>query len=144
VRRPKWLSAPLLSLELKMNIESIQMSSPPQRLATREPAPKSTQAGTNSIARGQPTEKLKEADAKNADSQLEKLSVQDAVKRLSEFVASTNSEINFSVDQVSGVQVVKVMDKQSGDVIRQFPSEEAIQLAQVLDKIQGLLVKDKA
>jgi flagellar protein FlaG len=127
-----------------MNIESIQMSSPPQRLATREPAPKSTQAGTNSIARGQPTEKLKEADAKNADSQLEKLSVQDAVKRLSEFVASTNSEINFSVDQVSGVQVVKVMDKQSGDVIRQFPSEEAIQLAQVLDKIQGLLVKDKA
>ncbi len=127
-----------------MNIESIQMGSPPQRLAAREAAPKPAQAGTNSVERGLSTEKLKEADAKTADSQLGKLSVQDAVKRLSEFVASTNSEINFSVDQSSGVQVVKVMDKQSGDVIRQFPSEEAIQLAQVLDKIQGLLVKDKA
>ena len=127
-----------------MNIESIQMGSPPQRLAAREPAPQPAQASTNTIERGLSTEKLKEADAKNTDSQLGKLSVQDAVKRLSDFVASTNSEINFSVDQVSGVQVVKVMDKQSGDVIRQFPSEEAIQLAQVLDKIQGLLVKDKA
>ncbi len=127
-----------------MNIDSIQTVSLPQRVTTREPAQKPAQADTNNIERKQSTEKLNETDAKSADSQPGKLSVQDAVKRLSEFVASTNSEINFSVDQTSGVQVVKVMDKQSGDVIRQFPSEEAIQLAQVLDKIQGLLVKDKA
>jgi flagellar protein FlaG len=36
------------------------------------------------------------------------------------------------------------LDSQSKEVIRQIPSEEAIQLAQALDKLQGLFVKAKA
>ena len=126
-----------------MNIESIQTGSPHQRAAPRDAAPQPVQAG-KSVAKEQSVDKLKSQDAKNTDKQPSNLSVQDAAKRLSEFVASSNSEISFSVDEASGVQVVKVMDSKSGDVIRQFPSEEAIQLAQVLDKLQGLLVKDKA
>lgn len=72
------------------------------------------------------------------------LSVEDAVKRISDFVAPTQSEISFSIDEVSGVQVVKIMDSQSNEVIRQFPSKEAIEIARALDKLQGLLIKDKA
>jgi flagellar protein FlaG len=72
------------------------------------------------------------------------LSVEDAVKRISDFVAPTQSEISFSIDNVSGIQVVKIMDSQSNEVIRQFPSKEAIEIARALDKLQGLLIKDKA
>jgi flagellar protein FlaG len=36
------------------------------------------------------------------------------------------------------------MDSQSNEVIRQFPSKEAIEIARALDKLQGLLIKDKA
>jgi len=73
-----------------------------------------------------------------------KLSVEEAVKRISEFVAPTQSEISFSIDEISGVQVVKIMDSQSNEVIRQFPSKEAIEIARALDKLQGLLIRDKA
>ena len=72
------------------------------------------------------------------------LSVEDAVKRLADFVSPTQSQISFSIDEESGLRVVKILDNESKEVIRQFPSEEAIALAQALDKIQGLLIKDKA
>ncbi len=68
----------------------------------------------------------------------------DAIQRLADFVSGAQTGITFTVDQASGEQVVRVMDKQSNEVIRQIPSEEAIQIAQALDKLQGLLVKDKA
>ena len=72
------------------------------------------------------------------------IQVSDAVEKLSKFVASIRPEISFSVDQSSGTRVVKIMDSQSKEVLRQIPSEEAIQLAQALDKLQGLFVRDKA
>lgn len=79
-----------------------------------------------------------------ADANQGKPSLEDAVKNLENFVSTVNSEISFSIDQASGAQVVKVLDSQSKEVLRQIPSEEAIQLAQALDKLQGLFVKAKA
>lgn len=70
--------------------------------------------------------------------------LEDAVKKLTDFVSTLHSEISFSIDEASGTRVVKVLDSQSKEVIRQIPSEEAIQLAQALDKLQGLFVREKA
>lgn len=78
------------------------------------------------------------------DSDPSREEVNDAISRLSSFVSSNQSEINFSVDESSGVRVVKVIDRNSKEVIRQMPSEEAVALAQALDKLQGLLIRDKA
>ncbi len=128
-----------------MNIESVTTNSAPQRLpeaqaqSSQRTGPANAKAAQLAASqRQQPTE------AKNDESSRQKLSVEDAVKRLADFVAPTNSEINFSIDEESGVRVVKVLDSQSKEVIRQFPSEEAIQLAMALDKLQGLFVKEKA
>ncbi|HQV89775.1 MAG TPA: flagellar protein FlaG [Nitrosomonas sp.] len=49
-----------------------------------------------------------------------------------------------SVDQDTGKTVVKVMDIHTDEVIRQIPTEEAISIARTLDKVQGLLLNDKA
>ncbi len=40
--------------------------------------------------------------------------------------------------------IIKVMDARTDEVIRQFPTEEAIEIARTLDKVQGLLFNDKA
>jgi flagellar protein FlaG len=72
------------------------------------------------------------------------LSVEQAVDRLKQFVSTSNAEINFAIDSTSGVQVVKIVDRSTKDVIRQIPSEEAIGLAMALDKLQGLFVRDTA
>ena len=71
-------------------------------------------------------------------------SVKDAALKVEKFVASVGSELNFSVDNDTGINVVKVLDSKTKEVIRQMPSREIIQLAQALDKVQGLLVRDKA
>lgn len=71
-------------------------------------------------------------------------SIEQAVDRLKQFVSTANADINFTIDNKSGVQVVKIVDRNTKDVIRQIPSEEAISLAMALDKLQGLFVREKA
>lgn len=128
-----------------MNIESVTTNSPPQRppeVQGQVARASTTSAKAAELASSQRQQRVESKDQVSENTQ--KLSVEDAVKRLADFVAPTNSEINFSIDEESGVRVVKVLDSQSKEVIRQFPSEEAIQLAMALDKLQGLFVKDKA
>lgn len=72
------------------------------------------------------------------------LSVEQAVDRLKQFVSTTDADINFAIDNNSGVAVVKIVDRSTKDVIRQIPSEDAITLAMALDKLQGLFVRETA
>ncbi len=122
-----------------MNIEAIQTGTHSQSV---KPRPVSQAQVTSSPPVPATTNKVQ--DQGSANVQQKEPSLEDAVKRISNFVSKVNSEISFSIDNASGVSVVKIIDSQSKDVIRQFPSEEAIQIAQALDKLQGVFVKDKA
>lgn len=130
-----------------MNIESLKNASPPQRVPKPEAAPKlervknETPAAT---AKSVDSTKAQQTNENANQNNVATLSVEDAVKRLADFVAPTQSQISFSIDEESGMRIVKILDTQSKEVIRQFPSEEAVALALALDKIQGLLIKDKA
>lgn len=129
-----------------MNIDSLTLGTPPPRAPSPSVAPQSARTDAAQLKKAET--KASENNALSVDDQSRKstpdLSVEDAVKRIADFVAPTQSEISFSIDDVSGVQVVKIMDSQSNEVIRQFPSKEAIEIARALDKLQGLLIKDKA
>ena len=70
--------------------------------------------------------------------------VESAVSTIQEFVQSVRRNINFSVEDASGRVVVKVTDSSSGDIIRQIPSEEALQLAESLEEVRSLLFKAEA
>jgi flagellar protein FlaG len=70
--------------------------------------------------------------------------VESAVSTIQEFVQSVRRNINFSVEDTSGRVVVKVTDSTSGDIIRQIPSEEALQLAESLEEVRSLLFKAEA
>lgn len=123
-----------------MTMDTIQPVAPSQGTALREISPSASrrtaaESGTTPVAAGR-TEKT--------DNQASKPDVEKAVQLLSDFVSSIHPEINFSIDEASGMHVVKIVDSQSNEVIRQIPSEEAVHIAQALDKLQGLFVKDKA
>lgn len=62
--------------------------------------------------------------------------IETAVSQLSEFVQSSNRQLNFSVDKGSNKQVVKVTDAVSGEIIRQIPSEEVLKLSERLQDLQ--------
>ncbi len=71
--------------------------------------------------------------------------VQEAMQRMQEAVQAYNSTLEFSLDKGSGEMVVKVVDSQTNEVIRQIPSKEMLALAQAIDQqLQGLLLKQKA
>jgi flagellar protein FlaG len=70
--------------------------------------------------------------------------VEAAVATIQDFVQSVSRSLNFSLEEGSGRVVVKVTDAGSGDVIRQIPSEEALQLAENLSEVRSLLFKAEA
>jgi flagellar protein FlaG len=70
--------------------------------------------------------------------------VEAAVATIQDFVQSVSRSLNFSLEENSGQVIVKVTDSGSGDVIRQIPSEEALQLAENLSEVRSLLFKAEA
>lgn len=68
-------------------------------------------------------------------------------KTINEAVSKTNSflaggSVQFQVD--GDKTIVKVVDSETNQIIRQIPSEEAIAISKSLDKLQGLLINSKA
>lgn len=80
------------------------------------------------------------AGSKDADSQKLKLAVQEIEK----FVQSIKRNLEFSIDEASGRVVVKVIASESGEVVRQIPSEEALKLAESLTTASNVLFEAKA
>lgn len=83
------------------------------------------------------------AEAEN-DAGVMREQVEAAVATIQDYVQSVRRDINFSLEEGSGRVVVKVTDAGSGDVIRQIPSEEALQLAENLSEVRSLLFKAEA
>ncbi len=127
-----------------MNIDSIQAANAPQRTAAPDAtAQASRQARIGNTASPQNNVQVAPSSNTGAGGDQGQLSLQEAVQHLEDFVSIARADISFSIDEASGVQVVKITDRQSKEVIRQFPSEEAIRIAQALGKLQGVFVKDK-
>ena len=70
--------------------------------------------------------------------------VEEAANSVNEFLKPINNSINFSLDEDTGVTVVKVIDIATKEVIRQIPSEEMLVIAKAIDQMKGLLVQQKA
>lgn len=70
--------------------------------------------------------------------------LEKAVGEIRDFVQSSQRQLDFSIDDSTGRVVVKVIATQSGEVIRQLPSETALKLAQSLSEASSLLFDDQA
>lgn len=68
----------------------------------------------------------------------------DAVKQINEFMKKLSQDLEFSMDSDTDRPVVKVVDQQTKEVIRQIPTQEVLDIAKALDRVQGLLIKQKA
>ena len=70
--------------------------------------------------------------------------VKQAVQEIQGTVDNLAHNLRFSIDEDTGKTIIKVMDVHTEEVIRQIPSEEAVEIARTLDKVQGLLFNGKA
>jgi flagellar protein FlaG len=67
-----------------------------------------------------------------------------AVETANRAMGGLAHSLEFSIDQESGKSVVRVVNKETGQVIRQFPTEEMLSIAHAIDRLQGLLINQTA
>jgi flagellar protein FlaG len=71
--------------------------------------------------------------------------INKAVQKLQTSANLTKGDIEFSTDQDSGRSVVKVVDRTTKDILMQFPSKQALELAKNIENTSsGTLVNQKA
>ncbi len=71
--------------------------------------------------------------------------IQSALDKLNRAMQEAQTGVEFSIDQESKRELIKVVDTKTGETIKQFPSEEMIAISQSIDQFQkGLLLKQKA
>lgn len=69
--------------------------------------------------------------------------VKSAIKDIETFLATSRRNLEFSTDEESGRIVVKVIASDTGELIRQLPSEEALRIAHNLSDVNSLLFDAK-
>lgn len=84
------------------------------------------------------------AESKAAFSAPGEEQVAQALKSINDVLQMRSPGLEFTVDSESDRTIVKVVDTKTQEVIRQMPSEEAIQIAKALDQLQSLLVRQSA
>lgn len=123
-----------------MSIQALNSSSPGVQFserATNTPAPQ-----VQNIAATQISNPVNQAEASQKTYTREQ--VNQAVEAINKTIQSASQNLEFSVDGDTSGVVVKVVDQQTRQVLRQIPTEEALEIAKSLDKLQGLLIKQTA
>ena len=67
-----------------------------------------------------------------------------AISKINDFIQITRRDLQFSVHDETGLTVVKVLDSDTQEVIRQIPAEEVLAIAANLEEVRGLLFQAKA
>jgi len=96
-------------------------------------APQVQQAGTAAAAAAKPPAQPPAAE-----------DVKRAAKQASEAVQKVATNLEFAVDKELDTVVVKLLDSDTHEVLRQVPSTEMLRIAKSLDQMQGLLLDDRA
>ena len=65
------------------------------------------------------------------------------LEMINEQLKSSNSSIQFSVDDKSNDVIVRIVDRDSGEVIRQIPPESIVRLRDSMKDMSGLFVEKK-
>jgi flagellar protein FlaG len=84
------------------------------------------------------------AQAHRGATNLQEPRLEDVVREVNEFIKPINNSLQFSIDDDTGTTVVKVIDRDTDEVIKQIPSEEMLALAKAIGQLKGLLVKQQA
>ena len=87
-------------------------------------------------------------EIKNPDVAQSSKPTADAIAKAAEdiqnFVKDMGRNLSFSVDQVTGYNVVRVVNPETNELIRQLPSEELLKIARSMKDLGNVLVNQKA
>ena len=80
----------------------------------------------------------------DASSQPTREVVAKAAAEIQQFVQSMGRNLSFSVDESTGYHVVRVVNPSTGELVRQLPSEELLKISRDFQRLNNVLVSQKA
>ena len=95
-------------------------------------------AAVSKVENSQVTSDLSKAEKLQARNEATREQLDDAVSQLNDFVQNVQRDLQFEVDNEMGQTIVKVVDQQTQEVIRQIPDEVALRLAEKLQQDEPL------
>ncbi|RRQ24291.1 flagellar protein FlaG [Guyparkeria sp. SCN-R1] len=117
---------------------SLYTSARPVSTGERSVASGQTVSGTE-LSGSRPSS-AQPARAGSGDLALDREALEEKAAELSEFMQSRQRDLSFSVDDDTGRTVVKVINAQTDEVVRQIPSEELLEIARrIEDGESGML-----
>lgn len=100
--------------------------------------PEDAAAARPTAARTQP------GSDKTPSESIDRATLDRAVAKVSDLFKSTDTKLRMEVDDDTKRVIVKVLREDSGEVVRQFPPKEILEMAKYLSSSKGVLLKEQA
>lgn len=79
-------------------------------------------------------------DQKNPDEEVSMQEIDLAVKKINRSLADRRLCLEYSCDEKTNLVQIKVIDQDSGEVVREIPSEKKIKIIQKLLEMAGMIM----
>ena len=131
-----------------INASNAAMDTQLARMASQQTAASGQRSAASASASAQqtPPSEAARADPANKQSAAEpdRATLLQAVEEVQKAIAPVAQNLLFSIDDDTGRTIVKIVDSQTDEVIRQMPSEEVLAISKAINKLQGLLISQQA
>ena len=129
--------------ELVLQIPVVAERSPASRTSSQSPTREAVEGTTRQVTEGT-REPDQQGSAERGGEVQQVKEVEKAVEEVNEALVTRNISLLFSVDEAANRVVVKVTDRDTGDLIRQIPPEVQLRVAGHIRELLGILLNEKA
>ena len=70
-------------------------------------------------------------------------SCRESVEAANERLSSRGTSISMAIDKATDTVIVQIRDQQSGDTVRQIPSQQALQISRNIERLTGIMIDQK-
>ena len=70
--------------------------------------------------------------------------MQVAAQQIQGYLRDSGRNLNVTLDESTGKYVARVVNPETGEVVRSLPSEETLRIARNIDQMRGMLVNQRA
>ncbi len=70
-------------------------------------------------------------------------SFRESVEAANERLSSRGTSISMAIDKATDTVIVQIKDQQSGDTVRQIPSQQALQISRNIERLTGIMIDQK-
>lgn len=133
------MSIPTINPAPAMAIAAPQNPAPKADVGARAVTPQAVEASAGAVRADDAVRSVREAQPESPSP----ADLQQALKEVQKAINGVANDLRFSIDEDTGRTLIKIVDRETDEVIKQIPSEELLRIAKALDKFQGLLVKQE-